>query len=1081
MPSRNQFEFKSPSYELREPRVSPAALSAKTPRFRCDQDVWSQLKPSQKGHARIIIAGDLLCQENMIDGYRTSHGGFDFSLCFSQIEGILNSSDLAIGNLETPIDENAPYRGEIITHEGPFYCNAPLEYLAALRNAGFDALTTANNHTLDAGYHGLVATIDNARELGFIQTGTFKNAGKRFCVVDVCGIRVGLTAFSFTYNRMDWNLKKAGRTTLLNTYSDKLAKTILKEMRDCGVEYAICFPHWGKEYSLELNEKQIDAASSLTRMGYDCIIGSHPHVLQKFDYVNKKPVAYSVGNLISHLNLVENRRNAQYTTLCALDLSKNSSGNVSAQVKFIPCRIAKDIQGAPFVVLPATPSPLDQAGDSRETQERVAALLNVDESMFELSAPHSSYAIGSQTWNDAVNNLASSPKHEHNVTLPSTLIPEDICRKLQEHGYSPETCTLQNNCLITVENNVAEALGWIDSTTVARIPKTVNEKPVRKASNCLGELKNTRIVYVGANVRTIADRAFAGSPLLESARLFTGLESIGTEAFADCPRLTGIIIPDSTTSISSRAFANCPKLLSVKIPPSVVDIASDAFEDSPKIAIFGERGSFAEVYAKQHGISFTRMPLTREGRIGARLSIDCRKDRDRPLPTPSSSDHLRLPQVKMGPMNGPHDPHPATIRSVCAALGAPLPQDAVCAFAPSHYLGADRFSGYLGEINYLLKDKMPHVSYRELKRRYRNFVEEYRMQKTMRLTTTDLTVYFADYIMYAWDRGFGHHCYFVYELYNKEPEVRDTFLNAGYRRRVAKACTPTSLRHLFSKREFNALFPDYVQRDWLVSQTCSFEEFEQFVHKHPRFFAKLPDGAGGAGARVVDASDRDVAEVYRMCRSEKLVCEELIQQCDELAEFNASTLNTVRVTTLLCADGTPRITLATARFGRSGNVADNFHSGGVGAVVDIESGVIISEAIDMYHQRSPVHPDSGKAILGFQYPMWDEIKKAVLDCAKRMPETRHIGWDIAITKNHTIEYVEGNCLPGFDVMQSPDQVGRKFMYEPYLFDIERLAGITPTKLDPIVIQEAKPIRDELHDPEEKPKKKGLFNRLFSKR
>ena len=152
---------------------------------------------------------------------------------------------------------------------------------------------------------------------------------------------------------------------------------------------------------------------------------------------------------------------------------------------------------------------------------------------------------------------------------------------------------------------------------------------------------------------------------------------------------------------------------------------------------------------------------------------------------------------------------------------------------------------------------------------------------------------------------------------------------------------------------------------------------------------------------------------------------------------------------MLCANGEPRIVLAIARFGKKGNVADNFHNGGVGAVIDIDTGVIISEAINREHIRSPYHPDSKEKILGFKYPKWEQIKEAVCEAAKEIPEMRNVGWDVAINENGQIEFVEGNGRPNYDALQSPDQVGRRFRYEPYLFEIEKSKGIEYKDYPPI--------------------------------
>lgn len=124
--------------------------------------------------------------------------------------------------------------------------------------------------------------------------------------------------------------------------------------------------------------------------------------------------------------------------------------------------------------------------------------------------------------------------------------------------------------------------------------------------------------------------------------------------------------------------------------------------------------------------------------------------------------------------------------------------------------------------------------------------------------------------------------------------------------------------------------------------------------------------------------------------------------------------------------------LAAVRFGRKGNCADNFHSGGMGAVVDVETGKVTSTAVDMYHQRFAVHPDSEMNIVGFEIPEWEKVKEAALCAALVVPELKHVGWDVAVRKDGRVELIEGNCMPGYDMMQSPDQIGKRGRYEEYI-------------------------------------------------
>lgn len=408
--------------------------------------------------------------------------------------------------------------------------------------------------------------------------------------------------------------------------------------------------------------------------------------------------------------------------------------------------------------------------------------------------------------------------------------------------------------------------------------------------------------------------------------------------------------------------------------------------------------------------------------------------------------------VVMGPRNGPKEPHPVTIIAVCALIGAPLPVDAVCKFPPSKYIKKGILTGNLEDIKVLLGDSFPDIDEEELKKKYRAFKRKFKSQQNIKFTRADFTVYFCDWLLYARDRGFTHNCYFDYELYNKEPDIRDTFLNEGYRTRIHKACTTKAYRKIFlDKAKFNRQFSKFIQRDWIDVTSCTQEEFNAFLEKHERFFGKPVRGTGGAGARVIERNSDTPENLYAMCKEETLILEDIISQHEELNKINESTLNTVRINTLLCADNEARIMLTVARFGRAGKCADNFHAGGVGAIVDIETGKIITEAIDRGHCRSPYHPDSHFQILGFQYPEWEKVKQAVCEAARMVPEMRHVGWDIAVTADGNVEFVEGNGRANFDVLQSPDQIGRRHRYAKYLPELEALKGIETVEQPPLTV------------------------------
>jgi hypothetical protein len=259
--------------------------------------------------------------------------------------------------------------------------------------------------------------------------------------------------------------------------------------------------------------------------------------------------------------------------------------------------------------------------------------------------------------------------------------------------------------------------------------------------------------------------------------------------------------------------------------------------------------------------------------------------------------------------------------------------------------------------------------------------------------------------------------YFNYEFYKHPWKKRKEFAVVKTQDRFYQLVNPTQYKKTFTvKPNFLREFAEYVGRDWVLPTGENFDEFNAFLDKHDTFMCKPVDGLGGGGiykSNLEKAGDRKA--FYDKLIAERYFLEEVIKQCDALAAFNPSSVNSIRVMTHNIEDN-PTIFFCSLRVGNGNTVVDNFHSGGMSAVVDNETGVIQDAAIDKSMRRFEKHPVSGIEFKGFQIPCWPEVIKMVHAACRKHPEMTVIGWDVCITDNGPI-LIEGNRRPGFDMVQ----------------------------------------------------------------
>lgn len=271
--------------------------------------------------------------------------------------------------------------------------------------------------------------------------------------------------------------------------------------------------------------------------------------------------------------------------------------------------------------------------------------------------------------------------------------------------------------------------------------------------------------------------------------------------------------------------------------------------------------------------------------------------------------------------------------------------------------------------------------------------------------------------------------YFQYEFFNLKNRERRKYMTFSKLRETMHTCNDQSKREVFDdKALFNEMFSEYLYRDWLDVTTASFAEFQTFARKHGSFFAKARSGMFGknAGRFDLDANSTEAQEkaLYEQLKENGCIIEQLIAQHPLLERFNKSSVNTLRIVTLRCSDGKPKVMAGVLRIGRAGKTADNFHHYGIAATIDVEHGIVNSPGIDREFTRYIVHPDSGEKIIGFEIPSWDKVVDIVSRAAMVVPEVRYVGWDVAIDSDGNTQLIEGNYGADPDVTQMPCREGK---------------------------------------------------------
>jgi len=284
-------------------------------------------------HVKLLFLGDIMGHMPQVHAaYDSSNDRYDYAPCFQFIKEPVLKCDLSIGNLEV-VFGGKPYTGY------PTF-SSPDDLVFELRDFGIDVLATANNHCYDKGKSGMYRTLKMIDSVQLLRMGTYYNAEDRASkcplIVEKNGIKIAL--FNYTYGT---NGFVPDPPSVVNYLDRDQIKADVKVAEEKRAEVKIAFVHWGNEYELTPSDYQKKYARMLAQMGFDAVVGSHPHVVQTFEWVtvdsvNKMPVFYSTGNFISN----QRDRYKDGGAVVTLNI-EITSGKVDVKPMYIPYWVYK--------------------------------------------------------------------------------------------------------------------------------------------------------------------------------------------------------------------------------------------------------------------------------------------------------------------------------------------------------------------------------------------------------------------------------------------------------------------------------------------------------------------------------------------------------------------------------------------------------------------------------------------------------------------------------------------------------------------------------------------------------------------
>lgn len=254
---------------------------------------------------QIIMVGDMLIHDRIIASGLKEDGSYNYDHLFVNVKDFIQAADIAIVNQETIMG------GKEYGYKGYPSFNSPYEVGDAEVKAGFNVILHATNHTLDKGKNAVLNCMDfwetKHPEVSYVGMNRTQEQRDTIFIYEENGIKVAILNYTYSTNG---NESPSDMPFIVNRFVEKEIVADIQKAEELA-DFTIVCPHWGKEYSLEINSFQKKWTKVFLENGVDLVIGAHPHVIEPIEWVTDEDghqmlVYYSLGNFVNGTSSTKN-------------------------------------------------------------------------------------------------------------------------------------------------------------------------------------------------------------------------------------------------------------------------------------------------------------------------------------------------------------------------------------------------------------------------------------------------------------------------------------------------------------------------------------------------------------------------------------------------------------------------------------------------------------------------------------------------------------------------------------------------------------------------------------------------------